>query len=252
MGLDVSKRLNFAAKSDIGSVRNKNEDSYAFFVAEADWPAIFIVADGMGGHSRGELASQTAVDYCKERLSQDLGPADQPERVEMLLRDTIQKANIEVYLRSLEDYVNSGMGTTLTIAIFYPEHMYLGHVGDSRCYISRKGILEKLSRDHTLVQKMQDEGLLTEEESSTHPQRHILTQALGVPDYLKPEILHLEMKRNDRYLLCSDGLHGFVEESVIEETMRKAKDPQLSVDELVELALKAGGHDNITAISIFL
>ena len=177
----MSKKADFAFKSVRGLVREKNEDSYGYYVAEQNWPAAFFVADGMGGHSKGELASKIAVEYCHKRLSEDLNNVEQAEVVEALIADTIQKANVEVYLKSLEDTSNSGMGTTLTVTVVYPGSCYLGHIGDSRCYIMRKGILEKISRDHTLIQEMQDAGTITAEEGSKHPQRHILTQALGGP-----------------------------------------------------------------------
>lgn len=248
----MKKRVDFAIKTDRGLVREKNEDSYFSYFAPENWPCAFAVADGMGGHSDGEVASKVAIDYCRERLAHDLSSQDQAERTEVLLSDTIQKANVQVYLRSLEKQGASGMGTTLTLAVLYPESLYLGHVGDSRCYIMRRGILEKISRDHTLVQEMQDAGTLTAEEGANHPQRHILTQALGVPEYLKPEILRLEIKKNDRYLLCSDGLHGYLSEQVIEETLRKAKSAEDCVDDFIKLALASGGYDNITAIAIFV
>lgn len=248
----MSKKADYAFKSVRGLVREKNEDSYGYYVAEQDWPVVFIVADGMGGHSKGELASKIAVEYSRDRLSEDLNKADQAEVVEALISDTMQKANVEVYLKSLEDSANSGMGTTLTLTVIYPGACYLGHVGDSRCYIMRKGILEKISRDHTLIQEMQDAGTLTEEEGSKHPQRHILTQALGVPEYLKPVVIRLETKKNDRFILCSDGLHGYVDESKIADTVRKAKTAESCVEELVNLALEAGGQDNITVVAVFL
>lgn len=249
---EVTKKVDYAIKSERGLVRDKNEDSYACYVAEEGWPLAFIVADGMGGHSKGELASKVAADYCQERLSADLGKTEQAELLEALVLDTMQKANIEVYLKSLEDQANSGMGTTLTLTVFYPAACYLGHIGDSRCYIMRKGILEKISRDHTLVQEMQDAGTLTPEEGSTHPKRHILTQALGVPKYLSPEVLRLEIKKGDRFLLCSDGLHGYVAEDLIADCLRKAKSAEACADELVRLAIDAGGLDNVTVAVIFL
>lgn len=248
----MKQRVEFAIKTDRGLVRAKNEDSYFAYFAPENWPCAFAVADGMGGHSGGEVASKIATDYCKDRLARDLSGQDQADRTEMLLSDTIQKANVQVYLQSLEKQGTSGMGTTLTLAVLYPESLYLAHVGDSRCYIMRKGILEKISRDHTLVQEMQDAGTLTAEEGASHPQRHILTQALGVPEYLKPEILRLEIKKNDRYLLCSDGLHGYLSDQVIEETLRKAKSAEACVNDFVELALASGGYDNVTAIAIFI
>lgn len=248
----MKNRVEYAVKTDIGLVREKNEDSYLCYFRDDSWPSIFAVADGMGGHSHGEVASKIAVDYSQDRLSKDLAVREQEDRIESLLADTIQKANVQVYLHSLENEHGNGMGTTLTLCVFYPETLYLGHIGDSRCYISRKGILEKLSRDHTLVQEMQDAGTLSAAEAAVHPQRHILTQALGVPEYLNPEILKLDYKKGDRYLICSDGLHGYVSDSAIEEVMRKERTPDGCAQSLLDLALAEGGQDNITIIVVFV
>lgn len=247
----MKEALKYAAISDRGIVRKSNEDSYACRVPESGWPAIFCVADGMGGHLNGELASKTAVDYCVERMSSDLGPLNQPERVEVLLSDIVQKANVKVYLKSLESRENTGMGTTMTTAVFFADSVYLSHVGDSRCYIMRNGVFEKLSRDHTIVQELMDAGSLTDEEGKNHPQRHVLTQALGVPEYLQPEILHVDLKKHDRYLICSDGLHGVVDQKLIGETLRISADPQSCCEKLLRLALDEGGPDNITCIVVF-
>lgn len=243
--------LKYAALSECGPVRKNNEDSFACYVHESGYPAAFVVADGMGGHLNGELASKTAVEFCEEYLVSDLGIINQPERLEILLSDLVQKANINVYLRSLEKKENSGMGTTLTVSVFYRDSVYLAHIGDSRFYILRGGIFEQISRDHTVVQEMIDAGTLTEEESHTHPQRHVLTQALGVPEYLSPEVLHLDLKRHDRFLLCSDGLHGYVDNYTIGEILRMSTDPETCCHQLIDTALEKGSNDNITVVVVF-
>lgn len=248
----MGKLLEFAVQTNIGKVREQNEDSYAYFIGEADWPAAFIVADGMGGHSHGELASKSAVEFCRDHLQELLPTKDQPDRLPDLLKDTVQKANVEVYLKSLENEANKGMGTTLTLNVFYEGCVYLAHIGDSRSYLLRKGQLVKLSRDHTLVQEMQDAGELTEEEGSRHPQRHILTQALGIPEFLHADVARIETKKQDRFLICSDGLHGYVPEAKITSILMQAADPTGCADDLVEAALEAGGFDNITAFVIFV
>ena len=163
----------------------------------------------------------------------------------------MQKANIKVYLKSLQDKANTGMGTTLTLAVFYSDSVYLAHIGDSRCYILRSGVLEQLTRDHTVTREMMEAGLISEKEEMTHPQRHVLTQALGSPEYLKPEIIHLDHKRHDRYLLCSDGLHGFVDDFQIGETLRMSTDADACAKKLVDLAIEVGAPDNVTVMVIF-
>lgn len=241
----------FSARSDRGLLRKNNEDSFVVLVSDAPWPASFVVADGMGGHKNGALASQVAVRYCQERLSQDLPAQNQPEQMEALLLDIVQKANVKVYMKSLESEANQGMGTTLTLAVFYPQSLYIAHVGDSRCYVQRRGILERLTVDHTVVQEMLDAGGLREEEVQNHPMHHMVTQALGVPEYLKPMILHVESKRGDRYLLSSDGLHGYVDAFQLGEALRQGSQPEACTDHLIDLALQAGGPDNITVITVF-
>lgn len=210
-----------------------------------------ILADGMGGHQKGELASQVAVDYCAQRLKEELGTLNQPERIEVLLEDCLQRANVKVYLASLESSDNNGMGTTLTIAVIFEDSVYIAHVGDSRAYLYRAASLERLTTDQTMVQAMISSGTLSEAESMTHPQRHVLSQALGAPEYLKPEILHLDLRKNDRLLLCSDGLHGYVDEFDIAEAMRTGLDPQRTAENLIQLALGRGGFDNVTVLTAF-
>ncbi|MDO5734185.1 MAG: Stp1/IreP family PP2C-type Ser/Thr phosphatase [Eubacteriales bacterium] len=243
--------LKFAALSDRGLVRENNEDSYKIKAEPSVYPAIFLVADGLGGHQNGELASQIAVDFMTGKLAEQLGEIDQAERIEYLLADNLQKANVRVYLRSLESEDNYGMGTTLTGMVFYPDRFYLGHIGDTRCYLLRSGVLQRLSKDHTLVEQMIEAGSISEDERELNPARHVLTQALGAPEYLKPWLLHMDRKKNDRYLLCTDGLHGLVEDDLIEMTMRQARDPEQACQRLMDLALAAGGSDNITVLVIF-
>ncbi len=247
----MQDKLKYAALSHRGLVRENNEDSFLVHADDETLPAIFIVADGLGGHQNGELASSLAVTFMAEKLADQLGAIDQAERVEYLLADNLQKTNVKVYLKSLESPENYGMGTTLTTMVLFPERFYLGHIGDTRCYLLRSGVLQKLSKDHTLVQEMIDSGSLAESESENYPNRHVVTQALGAPEYLKPWLLHMERRKNDRYLLCTDGLYGLVDDSVIELTMAQAKDPEQACQRLIDLALAAGGNDNVTVMVIF-
>ncbi len=246
--LSMIKKFKIAALSDIGLVREGNEDNYGFVEFEDDFPFVCIVADGMGGHLNGELASKIAVEYTQDRLGKELPLENDPEKVQAVLNDVIQKANIKVYLNSLETPKNKGMGTTLTIAVFYDSSVYIGHIGDSRCYIMRNKYLECLTLDHTVIQEMLKTGTVSPAEIDNHPQRHVLTQALGSAEYLKPDLLHVDLKKQDRFLLCSDGLHGYVAESQIENTLAKIHEPREICQSLVQKALEKGGKDNITVI----
>ncbi len=241
----------YGAATDKGLIRTNNEDSYAVLPPEADRPGVLVVADGMGGHRKGELASRIAVDYLVDRLRDILRNDLHPDDVESLLTDLIQKANVRVYVGSLEDPENHGMGTTLTTAVLTGETLVIGHVGDSRAYRLRGHSLQRMTTDHTLVQEMVDSGSLTPEQASTHPKRHIITRALGVPEFMPVQIVRSSLQRGDRVLLCSDGLHGSVSEEVIRQLLRRERTAALACRRLLEAALAAGGEDNITVVAAY-
>lgn len=245
------EKFRVAALSDVGLVRQGNEDNYGIVTFGGDFPLVCIVADGMGGHLNGELASKIAVEYCQNRLSEDLPLENDPQQIKSLLNDVIQKANIKVYLNSLETPKNKGMGTTLTITVFYQSSVYVGHIGDSRCYLLRDRYLDCLTIDHTVIHEMLEAGTITQAETFTHPQRHVLTQALGSSEYLKPDIVHLDLQKQDRFLLCSDGLHGYVEDHAIQTTLAQSNEPEKICELLINQANEKGGKDNITAIVVF-
>ena len=167
-----------------GFVRDRNEDSYVADAPEEEWPLLFAVADGLGGHKNGELASKTAIGYAVPYLRRYLPAVNDPEKVKAVLEDTLQKTNIKVYTTSLENPENTGMGTTLTLMALYEQSCYLAHIGDSRCYILRGRELEQLTVDDTYVSQMVASGSLDASEVVSHPRRHVLTQALGYPEYV--------------------------------------------------------------------
>lgn len=248
----MRETLTCGAATHVGLVRTNNEDSYAILEQAGGYPLALILADGMGGHRRGELASKIAVDYVRERLAQELLSFNSADELCRQLADTVEKANIKVYLGSLSDEENRGMGTTLTLAVILADQMLLAHVGDCRAYLLRGGELRQLTVDHTLVQELVNSGSLTPAESLQHPRRNVLTRALGVPEYLQPDLLNIPLMAGDRILLCSDGLHGSVDESAIRHQMRKEKTPDLLAANLIGLALDAGGEDNITVLAAFV
>lgn len=241
----------FSGMTHRGFVRDHNEDSYAMDAPEKDWPLLFAVADGLGGHKNGELASRTAIGYAMAYLREHLPAVNDPEKVKTILGDAIQKTNIKVYTTSLEDDANTGMGTTLTLIALYEQSCYLAHVGDSRCYVYRDRELEQLTEDDTYVGRMVASGSLDESEVSSHPRRHVLTQALGYPEYVEPQITHVDLLAKDRYLLSSDGLHGVLNGQAIERTLRQAASPQEAASSLIEQTLQAGAPDNVTVVLVF-
>jgi len=224
--------VSVGAATDIGQVREGNEDSY--LVVEP----LYAVADGMGGHRGGEVASSLALETVQGMF----------ERREGSLAEQVAEANRAVFDRSQSDRKVSGMGTTLTAAQVDGNRVHLVHVGDSRAYLLRGGELTQVTEDHTLVHRMVMEGEISEEEAETHPHRSILTRALGVDQNIQVDEGDLEVAPGDRLLLCTDGLTGMVPEGQIREILLESLDPQEAVDKLVKVANRAGGIDNITAL----
>jgi PPM family protein phosphatase len=229
-----------AFRSDTGRQRNANEDS--FFVR----PPIFVVADGMGGAQAGEVASRAAADAFDVDL-----PDEPPERV---LRETIRSANRTIHDLARADPSRAGMGTTLTAAVLSAEReeVALGHVGDSRAYRLRGGRLEQLTRDHSLVEEMRRKGQLTDAQAEDHPQRSIITRALGPEPEVEPDVQTVSAAPGDVFLLCSDGLTTMLDESRIAKVLAAATSMEAAVRALVDEANRAGGRDNITALAFRL
>ena len=229
-------KVRVGARTDVGRVRERNEDAY--LVQEP----LYAVADGMGGHRGGDVASSMTV----EALESVELPSDDPLAS---LVEEIKKANVEVLRRGESDKELRGMGTTLTAFLTDDDRAYVAHVGDSRAYLLRDGSLQRLTRDHTLVERMVEEGRLLPDQARHHPQRSILTRALGVDDDVQVDDLTLDpLQAGDRILLCSDGLSAMVDEDVIERILLEEADPQAASDQLVEAAIEAGGEDNITVL----
>jgi len=244
--------LIYGTASDKGLIRSINEDAFRVYSNEGEFPVAFILADGMGGHKKGELASFIACDYALEKIQQYINDKNDITQIEEFLVDIIEKANVKVYLGSLEDEKNKGMGTTLTIAVIYDDTLVVAHVGDCRVYLLRKNSLMRITVDHTLVQELVDSGKIYPEEAISHPKRHILTRALGVPEYISGDIFTVRLEKNDKILMCSDGLYGFVSESIIKAVMKKHKNPADVSQLLVKYANSAGGEDNVTVIAGYI
>ena len=229
--------VRFAARSHAGLLRSLNEDSvYA-------GPRLLAVADGMGGHAAGEVASAIAIASLAP-LDEDVPGAD----LLGALQGAAMTANDHLRAMSDADDELTGMGTTLVALLFSGARVGLAHVGDSRCYLLRDGELSQITHDHTLVQALVDEGRISEEEARSHPQKAVITRVMdGRPD-VELDLSVREVRLRDRFLVCSDGLTGPVGSL---DTLREAlllPDPQEAVDRLVQLALRGGGPDNVTAI----
>ncbi len=225
-----------AGRTDRGKVRELNEDSFGYN------DNLFVVADGMGGHQAGEVASAIAVETILK--------ADLSENVITSLKRTLVAANQTIYRQAEQNKELNGMGTT--VAVLYLENglAYVTHIGDSRVYYLSNNSLKLLTSDHSLVNELVKTGEITVEEAKSHPQRNILTQALGSKDTLDPEIIKIEVNKGDKFLICSDGLTGSVSELLIRDYMSQDEDPGTIVNQLINSANELGGADNITAILV--
>jgi serine/threonine protein phosphatase PrpC len=225
-------RIEAGVATDIGKVREANEDSY---LVE---PPLFAVADGMGGHRGGDVASQLALATVEQLFRRGKGT----------LSEHMRQANRAVFERSQLDRRVTGMGTTLTAALVEGDAVHLAHVGDSRAYLLRAGALRQLTTDHTLVARMVKAGEISPAEAEVHPHRNVLTRALGTEPDVRVDEDDVPLLDGDRVLLCSDGLTGMVTEEQIQAILESAATPQEAANRLVRAANRAGGVDNITVV----
>src|SRR6516164_3556261 len=229
--------LRYAVRSDVGLLREGNEDSaYA-------GPRLLAVADGMGGHAAGEVASAVAIASLAD-LDDDM-PASE---LQIALSTAVAHANQILHDMVSADPSIGGMGTTLTAMLWSGSKVALCHIGDSRAYVLSGGEFQQLTHDHTLVQSLVDDGRISPDEAATHPQRSLLLRALDGSNDVEPDLSLREAQVGDRYLLCSDGLSGVVGEPTLHQTLATVAEPDDAVRQLIDLAIKGGGPDNITCI----
>jgi protein phosphatase len=229
-------RIDIGAKTDVGRIREVNEDSFL-----ADGP-LFAIADGMGGHLAGDVASQTAIKVIVESAA-----AHAPEKPEDL-ESYVLRANKGIYEKASSDPQLRGMGTTCTLIYIKDSTAHLAHVGDSRAYLLRDGELSQVTEDHTLVQRMVKEGRLRQDEASHHPQRNIISRALGIDSEVQVDLLTLELVEGDRLLINSDGLSSMIDDESIKRILMNTPTASEAAGDLVEAALEAGGEDNVTVV----
>jgi len=224
--------------TDKGLVRSLNED---FYYLPRRGESFALVADGMGGHNAGEVASRTAT-FAFARALRGCKPNSDS------LRYAFDAANRAVLAEADGDESKRGMGTTLTAVWLAKKHIYLGHIGDSRAYRLRGGELTQMTRDHSYVQELVDNGIITPEQAAKHPKRNIITRCIGVFEKAEPDIIKLEVEEGDVWLLCSDGLCGCVSHEAIEQTMVGEGEWPDKLKALKDLALASGGQDNVTIV----
>ena len=228
--------LSWGSRTDVGRIRDHNEDSFVI-----QFP-LFAVADGMGGHAAGEIASTIAVSA--------LATAAPESPDQTALANAVEQANIAVMQAAANGLGRPGMGTTCTAVLIEGGVMAVGHVGDSRCYLLHAGQLVRVTHDHSYVEELVAAGQITPEEARVHPNRSVITRALGSDPDMKADGFLIEVARGDRVLLCSDGLNSMIDDAAIEEAMVCSPTPQACADALVDLALDAGGYDNVTCVVV--
>ena len=227
-----------AIRTDVGKVRANNQD--APIVSEK--LRLYGVADGMGGHKGGEVASTSARDDLLRELEGKTPSV-------ATLSGAIEEVNRQIYHQQEHDDALTGMGTTLSVLWMSDNFVYIGHVGDSRVYLLRDGEFKQMTLDHSLVEQLVREGVLTEEEAQNHPMRNIITRAIGTDESVEVDVVVEERRKGDLWLACSDGLHGLVDDRQMRDALRQYA-PEKAADVLLKAALDAGGRDNVTLVIV--
>jgi serine/threonine protein phosphatase PrpC len=239
-------QIKVGARTDVGMVRSGNEDN---FFAEADTTrGVFVVADGMGGHAAGEVASEMAVQIVARTLLplQSVKTAGAEDLVAQSLKD----ANRAIYERMLAEVDKQGMGTTASVLVLSDEGYLIGQIGDSRIYLLRDGALVQITKDHSYVQEQVDAGLLTPEQARYHPYSNVITRCVGASDEVEADVYSGALRPGDSFLVASDGLTGMVDDRRLQQLLLARSGPGRIVDALIAEANNRGGLDNITAIVV--
>lgn len=239
-------QLSVAAGTDVGRIRAGNEDS---LYADADQErGLFIVADGMGGHAAGEVASEMAVQIVARDLTdvRDLTAAGAGQR----MADALKSANRAIYERTIQEADKQGMGTTASCLMMGQGRYLIGHIGDSRVYLLRDGVFRQITKDHSYVQEQVDAGFLTPEQARYHPYSNVITRCVGANAAVEADVLAGELQVGDLYLVASDGLTGMVEDPQLKKILESKQTPGRMVDTMITEANRRGGLDNITAIVV--
>ncbi len=226
----------FGSRTDIGRMRDHNEDSLSVS------PPLYVVCDGMGGHAAGEVASDIAVNVITRRAPRTPDAA--------ALGQAVEEANLAIIQAAREGHGREGMGTTCTAAILQNERLVIAQVGDSRAYLVHNGALQQITRDHSLMADYIEAGRITPEEARVHPERSIITRALGSDPYMQPDLFEINVETGDRLLLCSDGLSSMLEDAEIGRLLSAVENPQECAHALANAACEAGGMDNVTVIVV--
>ncbi|WP_128894306.1 Stp1/IreP family PP2C-type Ser/Thr phosphatase [Longirhabdus pacifica] len=239
-------------RSDVGKIRMVNEDRAWSQVING--LTVGIVADGMGGHKGGDMASEMAIDQIKQHLNRHLSAAlfeTNLEQCEVIVKEAIQQANEYIYQYATSHPAFEGMGTTLVTVIASHDKLLIAHIGDSRAYKFAHGEMDQLTEDHSLVNELLRNGQITSEEAADHPRKNILMRALGTDPEVEADLYCGAWQQNDILLICSDGLSGLVQEKEIKNIVGSEHHLDWKAEKLIQLALDAGGEDNVTVVLLF-
>lgn len=246
----MKMKVNAIGATDTGLVRTLNEDSFLIKGFENGAPYGFcILADGMGGHNAGEVASAMATEIISNELSNsEIGNSD--DDIVSSITASLDYANNEIYSKSISNSENAGMGTTAVVIYLNGKTAYIANIGDSRAYLIEKSGIMQLTTDHSVVQKLVESGSITPQEARNHPEKNIITKALGTEPLEDYDIYEFSVREGDKILLCSDGLTDMIEDSQINDILNQDKSPDEAVSALVAAAKENGGRDNITVVLI--
>ncbi len=240
--------MNVIALTDIGLVREKNQDS-VFSSDKYDLP-LYIIADGMGGYKGGEIASSDAINIIKRLFIENQDKLTNKKFIKTLIEDSIKEANLKIYRKSLEFSEYSGMGTTISLCYIYRGYVFVGHVGDSRTYKIYNDSIEQITEDHSLVNELIKKGEITKEEAKNHPQKNMITRAVGTDSNIEIDISETKYKKGEIMLLCTDGLFNMVDDNEVKNIIKDSDSLLDAAESLIDKAKQNGGLDNISVIII--
>ena len=236
--------MKVVAVTEVGR-RTNNEDS--FFKYRNDKLYGGLVADGMGGHNKGDMASKLASDIIKDYIMSNFKDTMDSFDVSELMRTAVLKANNKIHEIAMKNPICEGMGTTVTMGFIFDKWIVTAHVGDSRAYLYNGSTVEKITKDHSYVRELLDRGVISEEEAKSHPKRNCITRAVGIERTVMVDI-KVRKYKGETVILCSDGMWAFVEDEKIAEIIKNSSDEEVAAEQLIEMALLNGSNDNITVI----
>lgn len=240
--------MKIVARTDIGLIRNQNQDCYATgqLSCGIGWA---VVCDGMGGAAGGDCASRMTVDIVSEKITSCIREDMSENSIRNILVSAIENANIRVFERSLEDFTLAGMGTTIVAAVITRDDIYIAYAGDSRAYFVSDSEIRQITTDHSVVQSLVDKGTITREQAREHPDRNIITRAVGVDDRISVDFVRENFEQDKTFLICTDGLSGYVPDEDMAELFKNVSFSEYA-EKLVNLANNNGGGDNITVVTV--